>query len=617
VCGIAGVIGAGGLAAVRAMTGALAHRGPDGDGFLADPERGVWLGHRRLAIIDLASGDQPMEDGEGTVAVTFNGEIYNHRALRAELEARGHRFRTRHSDTEVLVHGWKQWGPNLLPRLNGMFALAILDRRSNRLVLARDRFGKKPLYWAARDGLFAFASEARALFAHPDLEPAWDRTGLMKLFAYGFCPAPVTPYAGVAKLEPGTWMEVDLASGRRAQARWWQFSLTPDAAMERDPEGAAGELRHLLGEAVERRMESDVPLGFLLSGGVDSSAVVRLAAERREPGSLRTFAVGFDDARYDESAAARRVAALIGTDHHEETCRIDELQTLMPEVLERLDEPFADSSILPTFQVCRHARRHVTVALAGDGGDELFAGYAPFKALGQAALYHRYMPQGLRGAALALAGMLPKSDGYMSLDFKLTRTLNGLRFPPPLWNPVWLGPLDPEGLADLFHEEIAIEELYAEAISAWNATDGGLIDRTLMFYTRLYLPDDILMKADRASMMHGLELRAPFLDPEVAAFAARVPASLKYRKGTTKWLLKKALEPILPSEVLHRRKQGFAVPLAGWLRRIDPQASGHAVPGLDEGRLARLWRDHRQRKADARLPLWCWLALRHGPVASG
>lgn len=613
MCGIAGLVGRGGPDAVRAMTDALAHRGPDGDGFLSDDALGVHLGHRRLAVIDIGGGDQPMQDAEGQVAVTFNGEIYNHRALRRELEAVGHRFRSDHSDTEVLVHGWKQWGPNLLPRLDGMFAIALLDRRKGRLVLARDRFGKKPLYFAAREGLFAFASEARALFAHPELEPHWDATGLMKLFAYGFCPAPRTPYAGVSKLEPATWMEVDLATGRLARARWWRFELDPDPALARDPQGAAEELRGLLDAAVERRMEADVPLGFLLSGGIDSSAVVRLAAGHRDPATMQTFAVGFDDDRYDESAVARDVARRIGTNHHEETCRVDELEILMPEVLGRLDEPFADSSILPTFQVCRHARRHVTVALAGDGGDELFAGYAPFKALAGAERFVR-LPEGARALALQLARMLPKSDGYMSLDFKLTRTLNGLRFPPRLWNPVWLGPLDPEGIAELFHTEVAVEELYSEAIAAWEQTAGGLVDRTLMFYTRLYLTDDILMKADRASMMHGLELRAPFLDPELAAFAARVPAELKYRNGTTKWLLKEALKPVLPKEVLHRRKQGFAVPLAGWLRRMDPRSTGHAVPGLDESVLARLWDDHRTRKADARLPLWCWIALRHGPV---
>ena len=621
MCGIAGYVGEGREGDLRAMGDRLAHRGPDGEGVFRAPDAGVHLLHRRLAIIDLATGDQPMWNEDRTVCVIFNGEIYNHVALRAELVAKGHRFASHHSDTEVLVHGYEEWGTELPGRLNGMFAFAIWDAPRRRLFLARDRFGKKPLYYACRPGLFAFASELTALAAHSGVRTEVDRDSLRKLFAYGFIPAPRSFYRDVSKLPGGHWMAFEIdRPGVVTVRRYWQFEIETDHALASRPEESlAEELRHLLERAVERRLMSDVPLGIFLSGGIDSSAVLAYAAKHMPAGNVHTFSIGFHEPSFDESAHARAVASHFGTQHHEEMLGIDRARDMTPEVLGRLDEPFGDPSIVPTYLLCEFARRRITVALGGDGGDELFAGYDPFKALAAARWFRRLTPGWLRGGIRSLAEMLPVSDGNMGLDFKIKRGLRGASQPPSLWNPVWLGPLEPRELAELFLEPVAPEAVYEEAIAAWDGSKAGNdVDRTLEFYTRFYLQDDILVKGDRASMMVSLEVRSPFLDNDLVDFARRLPHALKYRNGRTKHLLKFALRGVVPDEVLERRKKGFGIPLTRWLRTWDPAAfeRGGIVAG-NAGWAAAQLREHQAGSRDNRLALWCLLALGHHRGAAG
>ena len=610
MCGLAGFVGSGSRDDIVAMTAALAHRGPDGEGVFIDRELPVYLGHRRLAIIDLDGGHQPMWNEDGTVGVVFNGEIYNHEDLRQELRARQHRFSSDHSDTEVLVHGYEEWGAALVDRLNGMFAFAVFDRNRRRLFLARDRFGEKPLYYCCHRNGFAFASELSALALHPAVGRAPSRRALQKYFAYGYIPAPLALVEGCAKLPGGCCLTYDLDDARLSTNRYWQFRIDADESLNYKPEASlAEELRGLLVQAAKRRLISDVPLGLFLSGGVDSSGILAAAGQTISPDQISTFTVGFTESSFDESKFARNVARLFGTRHYEEKLDIDSARVLISEVLSRLDEPLADPSIIPTYLLSRFTRKYVTVALSGDGGDELFAGYDPFKAIGPARLYQYLVPRGLHRGMRRLVDLLPNSDRNMSLDFKLRRALKGLSYPPEMWNPIWLGPVEPMDMAELFEEPLSAEDLYDEAIALWHG-GGSLGDRTLEFYTNYYLQDDILMKVDRAAMMVSLETRAVLLDNDLVEFCRRLPYRFKYRNGTRKYLLKMALAPLLPSDVLNCRKKGFGIPVAKWLRAMPEFRQ--ITDRLDLMRadpIARRWAEHRRGKVDHRLALWSWVAL--------
>jgi asparagine synthase (glutamine-hydrolysing) len=612
MCGICGFVGPGDREDLERMTAALTHRGPDEGRTWTDPARAVFLGHRRLSILDLAGGAQPMVSADARHVIVFNGEVYNFRELREELTARGRVFVTDHSDTEVLLQGYAEWGEALPSRLNGMWAFVIYDRERGRLFASRDRFGKKPFYYTHRSGGFVFASELRALQLHPAVghRAAVSRTALKKYFAYGYIPAPHSILEGVHKLPGGCNLIADLRDPGAARVqRYWRFQLEPFSVVPRNPEEEWGEqLREHLRKAVKRRLVADVPVGVFLSGGIDSSAITALAAEAVPAGELKTFCIGFEESSFDESGPAAQVAARFGTDHQVERLSMHRAQALLPEIAGRLDEPMGDSSLLPTYLLARFARQRVTVALGGDGGDELFAGYDPFRALHLATRYQAWVPRPVHGAISALAARLPVSHRNMSWDFKLKRTLRGLDHPPSRWLPVWMAPLAPAELSELFQEPVALEDVFSEAIEAWDRAGPAAspVDRAMQFYTELYLQDDILTKVDRATMMHGLEARAPFLDIEVVDFVRRIPAEWKYRHGQTKYLLKQALAPLLPASILHRPKKGFGVPIGAWLRdgalTIDP--ANTINPVFTQQRLDA----HREGRLDDRAYLWnAWL----------
>ena len=611
MCGIAGFVGRGSRSDLMAMTGALAHRGPDGEGYYFDPEDPVFLGNRRLAILDIAGGAQPMWNEDQSVAVIFNGEIYNHQALRDVLIAKGHRFRSDHSDTEVLVHGYEEWAHDLPRRLNGMFAFAVLDRPKKRLFLARDRFGEKPLYYAIARNFFGFASELSALAKHPSIERNLDRRALQKFFAYGYLPAPNALFVGTRKLPGGCHITYDMTTGNAKIQRYWRFELRAEGGCpEADEDTLAEELRALISSAVQRRLISDVPLGLFLSGGIDSSAVLAGAADHLPPDRIKTFTIGFTEPSFDESGFAQTAARAFHTDHRLQVLDIAAARELMSPVLSRLDEPLCDPSILPTYLLSRFTRQHVTVALSGDGGDELFAGYDPFKALAPAHFYQHIVPKGLHRGLRKLAELLPVSSRNMSLDFKIRRTLAGLSYSQSLWNPVWLAPVEPDLMRQLFDESLSAEELYSEAIELWDADPKlGLVDRTLAFFTNFYLQDDILMKVDRAAMMNSLETRAVFLDNDIVDFCERLPNRFKYRHGKCKYLLKKAMKGVLPPAILKRAKKGFGIPLTKWLRDVPASPPLKPIEGIMIDFVAKQWREHRRGTADHRLFLWSWLSL--------
>jgi asparagine synthase (glutamine-hydrolysing) len=613
MCGICGFVGPGDRDDLQRMTDSLAHRGPDAGAVWIDAGNGVHLGHRRLAIIDIVGGAQPMVSAGERHVIVFNGEIYNFRELRAELTSRGRQFVSDHSDTEVLLQGYAEWSEQLPARLNGMWSFVIYDRLERRLFASRDRFGKKPFYYTTIGGRgFAFASELSALREHASVQSrlSISRKALKKYFGYGYIPAPHSIYDGIWKLPGGCNLTVNVDTPHAPRlTRYWRFQLEPMSRVPRDPEHEWGEqLRELLARAVKRRLVADVPVGVFLSGGIDSSAITALAAQAAPTGGLKTFTIGFEDPSFDESGPAARVAALFGTEHYVERLSMDRAQELLPEIAARLDEPMGDSSLLPTYLLARHTRRHVTVALGGDGGDELFAGYDPFRALHLAARYQRWVPRPVHRAITALAARLPVSHRNMSFDFKLKRTLRGLDHPAKFWLPIWMAPLAPAEWQDFFGEPVELEEVFSEAIDAWERLDATAhdVDRAMQFYTELYLQDDILTKVDRATMMHGLEARAPFLDIEVVDFVRRIPAEWKFRRGETKYLLKRALEPLLPRDILYRKKKGFGVPIGRWFRdgALTVDATQSMAPAFTHARL----HAHRSGRADERAYLWnAWL----------
>jgi asparagine synthase (glutamine-hydrolysing) len=608
MCGIAGYVGLEVPGVLETMTGRLRHRGPDGTAVWHDATGSVHLGHTRLAIIDRAGGAQPMSTSDGRLTIVFNGEIYNAPELRAHLESRGHRFVTDHSDTEVLLHGYREWGDRLPGKLNGMWAFVICDLSVGRLFASRDRLGEKPLYYCHQGRTFLFSSELTAMRAHPACPAELDRLTLKKYFGYGFIPAPRTLLAGVRKLPAGGMLTYDLRTADLSVASHWEFILEPSETADPSAQDRlADELLDRLRAAVRRQLVADVPVGVLLSGGIDSSAIAALASEERGRGNLASFTIGFHERSFDETEAARRVACQLGTPHHTEVVDRDATRQILPRLYAGLDEPLGDASIVPTYALAQLARQHVGVALGGDGGDELFAGYDTFRALRFADRYAAMVPVPVHRAIGLIAARLPVGHANLSLDFKLKRFLRGLDHRSALWHPLWLAPVGRKELADLLEEPIDLEEIFSEAIALWDRpAAGNLVDRALQFYTRLYLPDDILTKVDRASMLHGLEVRSPFLDRDVVEFARRLPSTWKLRDARTKFLLKHALRRILPAETIERRKKGFGLPLGGWLRESEllPNAWPE-FPGVHRESLVAAHHAHRRGARDHRQLLWC------------
>jgi asparagine synthase (glutamine-hydrolysing) len=541
------------------MTGVLAHRGPDGQGLQTDGP--VGLGHQRLAIIDLATGDQPMASPDGRLWIVFNGEIYNFRELRADLERRGGwRFRTG-SDTEVILAAYAAWGTACLRRLRGMFAFALWDAERRRLLLARDRVGIKPLVYASLGDRFLFASEIKAILEDRSVPRELDWEALRDYLVFSYVPAPRTIFRAVRKLPPASYLILEPDSGRQSLHRYWDLEFRPDHNRS-TTEWAEG-LRHHLEDAVRSHLVADVPVGAFLSGGMDSSTVVALMA-RAQARPVRTFSIGFDEAEFDELAWAREVARRYGTDHYEMVVKPDALEAL-PRLAWQFDEPFGDASALPTYYVAKITREHVTVALSGDGGDENFAGYRRYA---RALALHRWLdvaPAHLGRALLALgARLLPdgaRGQGYLTLLGApgLERYFRMVTFQTE----VTLGRLlGPEARR---HAEPALEaDRFRRLAEAGRVEDFASALQYVDIHT--YLPDDILTKVDRTSMLVSLEARVPLLDHVLMEYVATMPSSLKLRDGQGKFLLKQVMADALPAGVLARRKMGFGVPLAAWFR---------------------------------------------------
>jgi len=574
MCGICGFTGdrhsSDADSIIARMTESLAHRGPDEDGFFVGD--GVRLGHRRLSIIDIAGGRQPLFSEDRGIAVVCNGEIYNHSELRAELLERGHRLSSG-SDCEVIAHLWEDLGTAMLSRLDGMFAIALWDSRRHELLLARDRMGKKPLFWSATGGGVVFGSELRALLAHPDVPRRVCPDSLYRFLTLDYVPTPYSIIEGVFKVESGGW----ILSGSDGITSGRFHELRPGATFDGNEQDAAEAVWEELVRATGRRLESEVPLGVFLSGGLDSCSVLAAMCRHVDPSEISTFTIAFDDPSFDESEAARSVARHFGTRHHEHRLDGEQAVRLVGETASIADEPLADYSIIPTALLARFAKEHISVALSGDGGDELFYGYETFKADRLARIATRLLPGFVTDRILpAAASAIPVTDRNMGLDYKVDRMSRGLRYDRFGRHLAWVGGFNPRsvrGGGGVLNKStsdamsIGEEDWWPDVARVLAGTEHmDPFKRLAIMYMRLYLQDGVLVKVDRASMNCALEVRSPFLDTAMVKLALSMPASLNLHGGATKAVIRRMIRGRVPERIVSAPKKGFGVPVAAWLR---------------------------------------------------
>ncbi len=620
MCGLIGISGRAGRGLVERLVGDLAHRGPDDEGIWSCPE--LTLGHRRLTIIGLdRDGRQPMRSRSGESLIVFNGEIYNYLEIADELESLG-RACDRRFDTAVLLEALETWGTSVLPRLNGMFAFAWYRPRQKRLLLVRDRWGKKPLFWgtfASAEGSrsLAFSSDLRTFARLPGGPPPPDPLGIARYLVYDGMPGERTVYRTVAKVAAASWIELDPQGEVRDRGTYWRFAPRIDPV---DPRAAVERATESLGDALELRLRSDVPVGLFLSGGMDSSLLAALWRRRRPGETIRTFTVGFDDTSYDERRSASVMARAIDSEHHEIVVSGGQLEAGLETILDDMPEPFADPSIVPTSILCRFAREHVTVAIGGDGGDELQAGYDPFRAWATARWLTAVLPGALWSQGSRVAERLaPASTGNMSLKFKLHHFGQGLAHPAEERTQAWMASFPVRRALAVLKPELAAEvdegEILEPTRRAFRATlPAGELHAQIHAWIATYLECSILAKVDRASMMHSLEVRAPFLDPGVAECLTNLPPSLIFHRRRGKRLLRAMARDLLPQQLLEKPKKGLGVPLTTWFRTVLRDRLEHALASSRTGGWFRhqamesLCAEHFAGRYDHRKALWAFLA---------
>lgn len=609
-------------AILHSMCERIVHRGPDSEGLWLDDQAA--LGMRRLSIIDLKTGDQPVFSEDKSVIVMMNGELYNYREVRAELEKEGFKFVTK-SDTEILPHLYQKYGEDLLEYVNGMYAFSLWDSRKKKLIIARDRFGEKPLYYGVFDGKLIWASEPKAMLAHPSVKAELDLYALRHYISFDYVPAPMSIYKGIYKLPAAHVLTVE--NGEVKTRRYWDLKWSKGEVTKSNGShpaeslrGTAAELRELLSDSVRMRLVSDVPLGILLSGGIDSSTVAAFATHHATE-KVKTFSIGFEEDSFDESKFARQVATHLGTEHYEEKLSAEKAGDLISEIGTWLDEPLSDGSLIPTYLLARFVRKHVRVALGGDGGDELFAGYPMYYAHKIAARYQS-IPAFLRSGVIEpVVNHLPVSTKNMSFDYKAKRFIAGSKHEIVTRHHSWFGSFDIEKHQDLFTRDVLEKtnpDIYAGARDLLALTDAkNDIERMQFLDINFYMAEDILTKVDRAAMAVSLETRAPFLDPRVGQFAASIPIEDKLKGSKGKYILKKAVEDLLPKTILNRRKKGFGIPIAEWLKgRLNPLMHDILAPARirDQGLfksdfVQKLILEHETGKASHHKELWTLLVF--------
>jgi len=601
---------------ISEMSGVLNHRGPDDTGFYIDND--VALGHKRLSIIDLSTGKQPMHNEDKSVWLIMNGEIYNFQELRKDLESKGHRFCTR-SDSEILIHLYEEEGYDSVKHLNGMFAFALWDKSKKTLFLGRDRIGKKPLHYAIVDGKLYFASEIKALLKHPHIERDLDLDSLSEYLTFEYIPAPNSIFKHIKKLLPGhilifSKMNIVINS-------YWDITFRKSAQrIYSDENEVSKQLLKLLEESVKQRLMSDVPLGIFLSGGIDSSIITSLAA-RNSSEKIKTFSIGFKDASFDESLYAHAVSDYAGTEHHALMISAKDILRLIPCVGKIIDEPLADASIFPTYLLSQYARDYVTVVLAGDGGDELFAGYPTHLAHFFADKFYSRIPLFLRKYILDKAvNALPVSLDNFSFDFKAKKFISGFSFPRHLRHHIWMGSFCPKEKENLllpsFRGNLDPERGFAVIPRILARCDSLLFQNTILYMDmKMYLHDDILVKVDRASMANSIEIREPFLDYKLIEFVTKLDFNLKMRRSRSKYILRKTAKGLIPQKIIDRPKKGFGIPISKWIKKelyglVEETLSKHRISqgGLfNYSYIRQALKQHLDGKKDNRKLIWTLL----------
>lgn len=606
MCGISGFYGRGTEEDGRRMIEKIAYRGPDHRETMHIGN--MCMGHARLSIIDLSeSANQPMFNKSRTLCIVFNGEIYNFKILKEELIKEGVLDFSTQSDTEVLLKLYEAKGIKMLSDLNGMFAFAIYDFEKRELFIARDRMGKKPLYYTSTPDAFVFGSELKAVACHPSVTAEINLDSLNRYLTFDYVPAPESILKGICKLEPAHYLLVK--EGRILEKkRYWSHSFAPSGLSFREAEE---KFDLLLNNATQRRLISDVPLGVFLSGGLDSSTVAYYA-QKNSLQKIKTFSIGFEDKSYDEQDYANRVASQLGTDHHVSVLTAGETLKLIDNIYPLVDEPFADASLIPTYYLSAFTRKHVTVSLGGDGSDELLAGYPTFIS-DKFKIYFRLLPRPVLRALLAMVDFMPPSDRNISLDFKIRQFLRGFFSSTNHIHQLWLGSFLPEEKISMFKEEVLrnIQDKNGLALIDMHYTNAPAKDafsKTTYYYYQTYLPDDILYKVDRASMYNSLEVRAPFLDVEVVEFLNSLPVSYKYKGFTGKYILKKMMRSRLPDDIINRPKKGFGIPLSDWIRKdLRKSIEDYLLapnPFFKEEYLKNLLSEHQNGKRNHRKKIW-------------
>ncbi len=620
-------------AVLHSMCETIVHRGPNSEGLWLDDN--IALGMRRLSVIDLETGDQPVFSEDKSVIVMMNGELYNYREVRKELEKRGHKFVTK-SDTEILPHLYQEYGDTLVDHLNGMYAFSLWDTRRKKLIIARDRFGEKPLYYGVFDGKLIYASEPKAILAHPAVNTEIDLNALRHYVSFDYVPAPMSIYKGIHKLPAAHILIVE--NGEVRTRRYWDLSWSEPGAIAtgflQDGNGhhnentfpsasfadTANELRDLLSDAVRMRLVADVPLGILLSGGIDSSTVAAFATQHATE-KVKTFSIGFEEDSFDESKYARQVATHLNTKHYEEKLSAEKAGDLISEIGTWLDEPMSDASLIPTFLLAQFVRKHVTVALGGDGGDELFAGYPMYYAHKVAAKYLA-IPSFVRSGLIEpVVNAMPVSTKNLSFDYKAKRFVRASHYDDVTRHHSWFGSFSLDQHQSLFSKDVLAQtdaDIYRGVRELVDASDAkNVIEQMQYADINYYLAEDILTKVDRAAMAVSLETRAPFLDPRVGQFAASIPIEYKLKGKSGKHILKEAMKDLLPHDILHRPKKGFGIPIAEWLKgRLNPLMHDMLSPerlkqqGLfNPEYVQRLIKEHENGTASHHKELWTLLVF--------
>jgi len=621
MCGIAGWINLennrsqnGGEAVLHRMCERMKHRGPDSEGLWLENQ--VALGMRRLSIIDLHTGEQPVYSEDKSIVVVMNGELYNFREIRQDLEKRGHQFET-NTDTEILPHLYEEYGEAMLDHINGMFAFALWDKRREKLLIARDKFGEKPLFYGTFDGKLIFASEPKVLLENPSVKAEINLDALRSFLSFDYVPAPASIYKGISKLPAAHFLTVE--KGEVKTRRYWNLSWHKNGSTP-SIEKAAEELRALLADSVRMRLVSDVPLGILLSGGIDSSSVAAFATQFSGE-KVKTFSIGFEEDSFDESKYARMVAKHLKTEHFEDKLSVEKAADLISEIGLWLDEPLSDGSLIPTFLLSRFVRRHVTVALGGDGGDEIFAGYPMYFAHKVANFYDKIPRLFRNGLIEPVVNSLPVSTKNMSFDYKAKRFVAASKYDLVTRHHSWFGSFSIDEQQKLLSKDVlaaASSDIYKSAKELLEICDAANeIEQMQFLDLNFYMAEDILTKVDRASMAVSLEVRAPFLDPRVAEFAAGLPFEYKLKGNKGKYILKKAVEPFLPREILERPKKGFGIPIAEWLKgRLNPLTREMLDPArlknqglFDAEFVQKLIKEHETGAASHHKQLWTLLVF--------